>query len=79
MSPLQRHVSLIATTPLPQADPERMQWTNSSMWFPTITKYTSTLNPLAQLGQSISKSPAKVDVFPQIFSQISHRAPPGHG
>jgi hypothetical protein len=25
------------------------------------------------------QSSAKVDVFPQILSQISHRAPPGHG
>ena len=29
--------------------------------------------------QFISETPTKVDVLPQIFSEISHRAPPGHG
>jgi hypothetical protein len=35
--------------------------------------------PWLVFAQFISKSPAKIDVLPQIFSQISHRAPPGHG
>jgi hypothetical protein len=30
-------------------------------------------------AQLVSKSSAKVDVLPQIFSQISHRTPSGHG
>src|SRR6202035_1996515 len=51
MSPL--HVSFITLRqpPSPQAHTERMQRTKSSMWIPNVTKYTSTLNPLAHSGQ----------------------------
>jgi hypothetical protein len=46
---------------------------------PCFEKSDELVQPPLVFAQSKSKSPAEIDVFPQIFSQISHRAPPGHG
>ena len=35
--------------------------------------------PWFVFAQFVSKGLSKFDVLPQMFSEISHRAPPGHG
>jgi hypothetical protein len=46
---------------------------------PCFEKSDELAQPPFVFAQSKSKSAAEIDVFPQSFSQISHRAPPGHG